>query len=60
ATARHERLDPRPLIVPKNLAFQHTLQREALNQNSASQGILNRHYRLMSCSASVLAQTAGA
>ncbi|MDP3748790.1 MAG: hypothetical protein Q8Q88_17265, partial [Phenylobacterium sp.] len=47
-TARHERLDPRPLIVPKNLAFQHTLQREALNQNSASQGILNRHYRLVS------------
>lgn len=46
AAARHERLDPRPLIVSKNLAFQHRLQKAALNQNRAPLRILNRHHDL--------------
>ncbi|ACL94758.1 hypothetical protein CCNA_01293 [Caulobacter vibrioides NA1000] len=46
ATAGHEQLDPRPLVVPKNLAFQHRLQKAVLNQTSANSGILNRHYGL--------------
>lgn len=40
ATARHERLNPRPLIVPKNFAFHQRLQREALTQSRVSSGIL--------------------
>jgi len=46
APARHKRLDPSPLIVPKNLAFQSRLQKAALNQNYRFRGILNRHYDL--------------
>lgn len=45
-SAGHERLDPLPLVVPKNLAFQSRLQKAALNQHSKTQGILNRPYDL--------------
>ncbi len=43
----HERLDPLPLIVAQNFAFQDRLQKAALNQHSRFMGILNRPHRLV-------------
>lgn len=39
ATARHERLQSCPLIVPQHFAFHASLQKPALNQNFTPKGI---------------------